>query len=51
MDFIRWKAAAIRWEKNSIGETNFYYADGRDLKINPGALWIEVVSTQNKVAM
>jgi len=46
------KTAAIRWEKNSIGEkTNFYYADGRDLKINPGALWIEVVSTQNKVAM
>ena len=46
------KAAAIRWEKNSLGEkTRFYYADGRELKINPGSLWIEVVSSQNKVVM
>ena len=46
------KAATLRWEKNSLGEkTKFFYADGRELKINPGALWVEVVSTQNKVVM
>ena len=46
------KAAAIRWEKNSLGEkTRYNNADGRELKINPGSLWIEVVSTQNKVVM
>jgi len=46
------KAASIRWEKSSIGDkTHFYYEDGRELKINPGTLWVEVVSTQNKVVM
>jgi hypothetical protein len=46
------KVAPIRWEKNSLGDkTRYFYADGRELKINPGTLWIEVVSTQNKVVM
>jgi len=46
------KVAPIRWEKNSLGDkTRYFYADGRELKINPGNLWIEVVSTQNKVVM
>ncbi|MEI6158155.1 MAG: DUF3048 C-terminal domain-containing protein, partial [Atribacterota bacterium] len=46
------KATSIRWEKDSLGDkTRFYYEDGRELRVNKGKTWIEVVSTTNKVVM
>ncbi len=44
------KVAPLRWEKNDLRDkTRFYLADGEELKINPGKVWIEVVDTRTKV--
>jgi hypothetical protein len=40
----------IRWEKSDLRDkTRFYLADGEELKVNPGKVWIEVVDTHTKV--
>ena len=44
------KVAPIRWEKSDLRDkTRFYLADGEELKVNPGKVWIEVVDTHTKV--
>ena len=44
------KVVPIRWKKNDLRDkTKFYFADGQELKISPGKVWIEVVDTRTKV--
>ncbi|MGQ9621899.1 MAG: DUF3048 domain-containing protein [Candidatus Caldatribacteriaceae bacterium] len=48
--FVGGKVVPLLWEKNSFRDkTRFYLEDGKEAKIAPGQLWIEVVDTPEKV--
>lgn len=48
--FLEGKAIPIVWEKGSMRDkTRFYLPDGREAKVAPGSVWIEVIDSQEKV--
>ncbi|HSV30519.1 MAG TPA: DUF3048 domain-containing protein [Atribacteraceae bacterium] len=48
--FLDGKAVRLTWEKRDLRDkTQFFLPDGRELKINPGKLWIQVVNTNTPV--
>ncbi len=48
--FLDGKAVEITWEKQDLRDrTRFFFPDGREVKVNPGKIWIQVVSMQNQV--
>lgn len=48
--FLEGKAIPITWEKKNMRDkTRFYLPDGREAKVAPGSVWIEVIDSQEKV--
>lgn len=48
--FLEGKAIPITWEKKNMRDkTRFYLPDGREVRIAPGPVWVEVIDTQEKV--
>lgn len=48
--FLEGKAIPITWEKKNMRDkTRFYLSDGREARVAPGSIWIEVIDSQEKV--
>lgn len=48
--FLGGKVVPITWEKKSMRDkTHFYLPDGKEARIAPGPVWVEVVDSQEKV--
>lgn len=48
--FLEGKVIPVTWEKKSMRDkTRFYFPDGKEVKVAPGPVWIEVVDSQEKV--
>lgn len=48
--FLQGRAVPIVWEKKSLRDkTRFYLQNGKEAKVAPGSVWIEVIDSQEKV--